>query len=246
MNLRHAPREIKTKYLSAAHKIVKGMEEVASLHFSLSNFDRETGKALKVALRNNPGICNVFFYDRSSQMPLTEIISELIHTPSQIVYYVDIRALSQLSVDLLDSSPLGQDPKIIRSKGSKTIIPLPSDYVGTRDSKVKNYKAICQSPYASLFKVSYVDFVNEKEQKALLVKILEEENSIELQLENMKEILQKEEGKYKALPLYFEDLMAIDKILKEQLLLENGDQTYYAHLEEEKKERIKAVLDRMG
>lgn len=244
LDLRKVDPKIQAKYLPLAHKIVEGMDKVKSLYFTLSDFNRELLDPLKMTLVHNPGINRIFFDEDSQNILFTnikKIMPELLFMPGEKVYYFGLNSLSQLSTGFLDHALNGvKVPELQKYSGKKAVVSLVSHYIGDRydTSKMQNYKEVCQSDkYHSIFKASYVDYVNEREQGTLLLEMLNGGIPIETQLDKIDEVLRKD----KALPLYFNEFKEIQSILTTQLS-GNNDQA----LEKKKLVLINAVLTRMG
>jgi hypothetical protein len=115
------------------------------------------------------------------------------------------------------------------------------------DRHMQNYLAICQSPsYSPVFKLSFPDYVNEREQRSLLIPMITDNLSLEMQLQNMEEILRKEGTSFKSYPLYTEDFVQIQKLLTEQVgLLQENNQHAYQELQTNKEQYIGNILERM-
>lgn len=250
LDLRVVDPKVQVKYLPLAHKMVEGMDQVQSLHFTLSNFDSALLDPLKETLLQNNGIKRVFFHEDSNDMRLTniqKIMSGLLLIPGEKVYYFGFNSLSQLSTGFLDQALNGVTvPEIQIHSGRKAVVSLVGHYSSRYDmDTMQNYKAVCQSDkYHPIFKASYVDYLNEREQGNLLLKMLEG-IPVKAQLEKIGEILNKEGQGYKALPLYLNEFINLRNILTEQEALQENNERYLS-LENEKLSLIKAVLTHMG
>lgn len=223
LDLKYLPKQ-EFNYLPFFHKIVEGMGNVKSLHFSLWDIQKKMIKPLSIMLLQNPNIEYVFFEGTGryiSEYNSIDALADLLFIPKEMTYHFDARFLSSLSVDALNTQLEVVSIDSIQKCSPKTIVPLVSDYLGNsrNDWRQRSYNAVCESPiYSKIFKASWVDMVNEREQKRHLEKMLKSTN-LHTQREEMDAALKKETLGYKALSIYGRKFTEINKILNQQLAL---------------------------
>lgn len=247
LDLRFMDSKVLNKALPAAKKMVEEWDKVEALHFSLGSFsDLEMFDVLKLALLPHPSINVIYFHsiglDENSEASNTQsLICDLIYNPRKINFIFNISALSAFSTDLLDKS-FGSTFEILpKLVGQKTVMPFANEYIGSKYSSesLENYKNVCIK-YSSIFKASYVDMANEKEQESLLREMLVT-NLLKKQLEKINEVIRKES--FKHLAIYsFEKIK--DTIQKQNTF--EPTSTQYLALEQEKQLLINSSLRRMN
>lgn len=211
-------------YLPFFHNIVEGMDKVESLHFSLRDIQKNTIKPLSMMLLQNPKIEHVFFEGEGryiSEYNSIDALADLLFIPKKMTYYFDVKFLSSLPIDALNRQLKGISIEGMQKCSPKTVVPLVHQYLGDSRNNwgQRYYNAVCESPvYSKTFKISWVDLVNENEQKRHLEKMLKSTN-LHTQREEMDAILKKETLGYKALSIYGRKFTEINKILNQQLAL---------------------------
>jgi hypothetical protein len=212
------------------------MEDVASLQ--LKTINSEVLEPLKLALSHNPEIKRVYFKGTNDPSFVTQTISELLSIPRRMIYFFPFKDLSRLSAENLEFifSKLNLEG-VQRDGQPKAVLPL-DPYIDSYGP----YKGVCEGKYSPLFKSSYVAYVNEREQRELLLKIFS--NDLTKQFTDIAEILKKEQSPYKNFSTYLERFSEIQEILQKQCG-EVKESDKYKELEEKKKEIVESILNRM-
>lgn len=238
-------------YLPFLSEIVGDVKNVHSIHLTLSDLKPQMIKPLSLLLSQADNIQSICFEERffsKGDSNIKNILPELLLMPKKLVYHFEIDSLAQVSTDFLNSQLDNVPLAKLQEAHPKKVVSLVGNYVGNsrNNFKMKAYNQVCESnKYHSIFKASYVDYVNEYEQKRHLQEMLKLGNSNDLngQKKEMDNILRKEDSSYKALSIYKNKFMKIKRTLDKQDGTADARQQY---LEDKKIRLINEMIDRLG
>lgn len=252
LDLQFITHSMAIKFLPFANQVVEDMNKITCLHFSLADMNNDLLKALTSLLHDNQTVKHVFFQGegrgRGNQVTLFQVLPDLLYVPGDRNYYFSYKLLRELSSEFLEKEGLNAE-WVHTYSGKKAVMPLISDYVTYWDSN-NPYRIICTSPiYSPLFKASYTNYVNEKEQTNCLMEMLQEVCTLATQHKNIQTILRKEEQPYKPFPMYKDGFVEIQKLLIAQSdIVKKGNENFkddYENFEAQKRERIQEILKHM-